>query len=117
MKTSAIFDALLANLLGATAAEAQVAAIHQQTEGWAIALQLAALAQLNAPAQEHGLAVAAMHYRSLKTFDFDSILMPWNYVMKRNERYAADFERTVALAKEKGVAIQTIKSIMRTFLP
>lgn len=61
----------------------------------------------------HGLAVAAMHYRSLKTFDFDTILMPWNYVMKRNERYAADFERTVALAKEKGVAIQTIKSITR----
>ena len=61
----------------------------------------------------HGLAVAAMHYRSLQTFDFDSILLPWNYVMKRNERYAADFERVAALAKEKNVAIQTIKSIMR----
>jgi len=54
-----------------------------------------------------------MHYRSLSTFDFDSILLPWNYVMKRNARYAADFERVVALAKEKGVAIQTIKSITR----
>ncbi len=61
----------------------------------------------------HGLAVAAMHYRSLQTFDFDSILLPWNYVMKRNERYAADFERVVALAKERGVAVQTIKAIMR----
>jgi len=61
----------------------------------------------------HGLNVAAMHYRSLQAFDFDSILLPWNYVMKRNERYAADFERVVALAKEKGVAIQTIKSITR----
>jgi aryl-alcohol dehydrogenase-like predicted oxidoreductase len=61
----------------------------------------------------HGLAVAAMHYRSLRTFDFDSILLPWNYVMKRTERYAADFERVVGLAREKGVAIQTIKSIMR----
>lgn len=61
----------------------------------------------------HGLAVAAMHNRSLRTFDFDSILLPWNYVMKRTERYAADFERVVGLAKEKGVAIQTIKSIMR----
>jgi len=61
----------------------------------------------------HGLNVAAMHYRSLQTFDFDSILLPWNYVMKRNERYAADFERTVVLAKEKDVAIQTIKSITR----
>jgi len=61
----------------------------------------------------HGLAVAAMHYRSLQKFDFDSILLPWNYVMKRNERYAADFERVVGLAKERGIAIQTIKSIMR----
>lgn len=61
----------------------------------------------------HGLHVAAMHKRSLERFDFDSVLLPYNYVMVQNERYAADFEALIALCKERNVAIQTIKSIAR----
>ncbi|MEZ4634081.1 MAG: aldo/keto reductase [Caldilineaceae bacterium] len=61
----------------------------------------------------HGLNIPSFHYRSLQQFDFDSILLPWNYVMQQNGRYAADFERVVDLAKKRGIAIQTIKSITR----
>lgn len=61
----------------------------------------------------HGLKIAAFHYRSLQAFDFDSILLPWNIQMKRNSQYAADFERVVGLARERGVAVQTIKSLLR----
>lgn len=61
----------------------------------------------------HGLHIAAMHYRSLQKFDFDSVLLPYNYPMIRNGRYADDFERLVALCEERNVAVQTIKSISR----
>jgi aryl-alcohol dehydrogenase-like predicted oxidoreductase len=59
----------------------------------------------------HGLNIPAMHYRSLQQFDFDSILLPWNYVMSQNSGYTRDFERLVELAEKRGIAIQTIKSI------
>ena len=39
----------------------------------------------------HGWTIANMHLRSLERFDFDSVLMPWNWIMASNERYAADF--------------------------
>ncbi|MFN2204253.1 MAG: aldo/keto reductase [Caldilineaceae bacterium] len=61
----------------------------------------------------HGLTAPAMHHRSLEYFTFDSILFPYNYVLMQNERYAQDVERLLALADERGVAIQTIKSISR----
>ena len=61
----------------------------------------------------HGLPVAAMHYRSLQRFDFDSVLLPYNAVLMQNEKYAADFERLVKLCEERNVAVQTIKSITR----
>jgi aryl-alcohol dehydrogenase-like predicted oxidoreductase len=61
----------------------------------------------------HGWTVAAMHRRSLERFDFDSVLMPWNWFCARHQTYAADFERTLALCEERGVAVQTIKSIAR----
>lgn len=59
----------------------------------------------------HGLACPAMHRRSLERFPFDSVLFPVNYPMMRNERYAADAEALIRLCEERGVAIQTIKSI------
>jgi predicted aldo/keto reductase-like oxidoreductase len=59
----------------------------------------------------HGLNIPSFHYRSLQQFDFDSILLPWNYVMKQNDKYAEEFDRLVALARKRGIAIQTIKSI------
>lgn len=59
----------------------------------------------------HGLNIAAFHLRSLKRFDFDSVLLPYNYVMQQNDRYIADFEALLKLCAERNVAVQTIKSI------
>ena len=61
----------------------------------------------------HGATVAAQHLRSLQEYPFDSVLLPYNFPMSRNERYIADFEQLVALCVERGAAIQTIKSITR----
>jgi aryl-alcohol dehydrogenase-like predicted oxidoreductase len=59
----------------------------------------------------HGLTVARMHLRSLERFPFDSVLAPYSYVQMRDEQYAADFEALMAVCSERGVAVQTIKSI------
>ena len=59
----------------------------------------------------HGLTVAKMHLRSLERFPFDSVLLPYSYVQMRDDRYAADFEALTAVCAERGVAVQTIKSI------
>jgi aryl-alcohol dehydrogenase-like predicted oxidoreductase len=61
----------------------------------------------------HGVTVAAQHLRSLQEYPFDSVLLPYNFPMSRDERYIADFEQLVALCVERGAAIQTIKSITR----
>ena len=61
----------------------------------------------------HGWTIAAMHRRSLMRFDFDAVLMPYNYFMARNGRYMADFDAVVRLCEERNVAVQTIKSIAR----
>ena len=61
----------------------------------------------------HGWMIAAMHKRSLRRFDFDSVLMPYNYVMHLNEPYRGEFEEVVRLCQERRAAVQTIKSIAR----
>jgi aryl-alcohol dehydrogenase-like predicted oxidoreductase len=59
----------------------------------------------------HGVTVAAMHLRSLERFPFDSVLLPYNFVMMQNPQYAADFEALAKVCGERGVAMQTIKGI------
>jgi aryl-alcohol dehydrogenase-like predicted oxidoreductase len=61
----------------------------------------------------HGTRVAAMHLRSLERFPFDSVLLPCNYTMLKQPGYAADFARLLAVCAERGVAVQTIKSLAR----
>jgi len=61
----------------------------------------------------HGWTIAALHKRALKRFDFDSVLMPYNYVMHSNERYRNEFEEVVSICRERNVAFQTIKSLAR----
>jgi aryl-alcohol dehydrogenase-like predicted oxidoreductase len=61
----------------------------------------------------HGLTVARQHLRSLEKFDFDSVLLPYNYPMSLNAEYLADFEELAAVCAERNVAMQTIKSITR----
>ncbi len=59
----------------------------------------------------HGSGIAAMHYRSLQRYDFDSVLLPYSYILVQNQQYAADFERLLQLCQSRNVAVQTIKSI------
>jgi aryl-alcohol dehydrogenase-like predicted oxidoreductase len=61
----------------------------------------------------HGVTIPAMHRRSLERYDFDSVLLPYNFVMMQNPKYAADFEALMVLCRERNVAVQTIKSICR----
>jgi predicted aldo/keto reductase-like oxidoreductase len=61
----------------------------------------------------HGVTTPAMHMRSLERFDFDSVLLPYNYPMMQNPQYAADFEALMAICHERNVAVQTIKSLAR----
>jgi aryl-alcohol dehydrogenase-like predicted oxidoreductase len=61
----------------------------------------------------HGSQVAAMHRRSLERFPFDSVLLPCNYTMLGMPAYAADFAALVATCRDRGVAVQTIKSVAR----
>ena len=70
----------------------------------------------------HGWTVAAMHRRSLERFDFDSVLMPWNWLCAHHPTYAADFEATVALVRaaqrcrpdDQGAGARTLGSRRRT---
>lgn len=61
----------------------------------------------------HGLTIAAMHLKSLGVFDFDSVLLPYSYILMQNKQYAADFEKLVELCEERNVAVQVIKTITR----
>jgi aryl-alcohol dehydrogenase-like predicted oxidoreductase len=61
----------------------------------------------------HGTRVAGMHRRSLERFPFDSVLLPYNHAMMQSPDYAAEFEGLLALCRERGVAVQTIKSVAR----
>ena len=61
----------------------------------------------------HGSQIAATHLRSLERFDFDTVLLPYSYIMMQDSHYAAAFEGLVALCGERNVAVQTIKSIAR----
>jgi aryl-alcohol dehydrogenase-like predicted oxidoreductase len=59
----------------------------------------------------HGLQIAASHRRSLERHDFDSVLLPYNYITLRNSYYTEQFNALLATCQERNVAVQTIKSI------
>lgn len=65
----------------------------------------------------HDVAIAGMHQKSLRHFDFDSVLLPYNYLMMQNETYRIGFEEVVRLCKGTNCAVQTIKSITRRPYP
>ncbi len=59
----------------------------------------------------HGAQIAATHRRSLERFDFDSVLLPYNYTTMQSDYYAGNFNGLLATCQERNVAVQTIKSI------
>lgn len=65
----------------------------------------------------HGTRIAEMHLRSLDRFAYDSVLLPCNHLMLGDPEYRASFDRLVARCAERGVAVQTIKSVARRRWP
>src|SRR5262245_15136823 len=61
----------------------------------------------------HGWTIAAMHLRSLARFDFDSVLLPFNFHMASNARYRQSFDEVLAICRQRRTAVQVIKSIAR----
>ncbi len=65
----------------------------------------------------HGLRIAGMHLRSLDRFDFSSVLLPYNYPLMSVDWYRADMEALIGVCEQRGVAVQTIKSVARRRWP
>lgn len=61
----------------------------------------------------HDVAIARMHQRSLERFDFDSVLLPYNYLMMQNPVYRSGFNEVLEMCQARNVAVQTIKGITR----
>ena len=65
----------------------------------------------------HGTRIAAAHLTSLARFPFDSVLLPYSFVALQDPGYRADVEELLAVCAERGVAVQTIKSVARRRWP
>lgn len=61
----------------------------------------------------HTLRAPMMHQRSLERFDFDSVLLPYNFMLMQNPDYAADFAVLHEMARAKNTAVQLIKTAQR----
>src|SRR5207248_1044977 len=59
----------------------------------------------------HGAQIAATHRRSLQRFDFDSVLLPYNFVTLQSPYYRENFYGLKATCQERNAAVQTIKSM------
>src|SRR5438874_13126955 len=58
----------------------------------------------------HGAQIAATHRRSLQRFDFDSVLLPYNFITMQNPYFAENFEAVAATCRERRTAVQTSKA-------
>lgn len=61
----------------------------------------------------HGVRIPRMHLRSLERFPYDSVLFPYNFAMVSDATYRRDADALIEHCMERGVAIQTIKSVAR----
>jgi aryl-alcohol dehydrogenase-like predicted oxidoreductase len=61
----------------------------------------------------HEVVVPQMHLKSLERFDFDSVLLPYSFIMMQNPIYAQGFHELLKVAQERRIAVQTIKAITR----
>jgi aryl-alcohol dehydrogenase-like predicted oxidoreductase len=59
----------------------------------------------------HGAQIAANHRRSLRRFDFDSVLLPYNFLTLQSPYYHENFHALKATCQERNAAVQTIKSL------
>jgi aryl-alcohol dehydrogenase-like predicted oxidoreductase len=65
----------------------------------------------------HGLRIADMHLRSLQRFDYDSVLLPYNFTVRADDAYCAASDALIELCAERNVAVQAIKAVARRRWP
>ncbi|MCS7239642.1 MAG: aldo/keto reductase [Candidatus Bipolaricaulota bacterium] len=65
----------------------------------------------------HGLMAPHMHRQSIGRFPFDSVLVPYNWVLMQIPSYAKDFLALYEECRRKNIAIQTIKALARRLWP
>ncbi len=58
----------------------------------------------------HGLGAADIHLKSLERFDFDSVLLAWNWTISRHVPYAESFRKLHELCMERNLPLQMIKT-------
>jgi len=61
----------------------------------------------------HGILAPKMHLQSLARFDFDTVLLPCNYLLMQLPHYRADFHQLISYCRANKIAVQTIKSAAR----
>lgn len=61
----------------------------------------------------HGFDAPKILQRCVKEYDFDSVLLPFNYYLSTHPQYRADFDQLMQECRDRGIAVQTIKSIAR----
>jgi aryl-alcohol dehydrogenase-like predicted oxidoreductase len=61
----------------------------------------------------HSHIAPRIHLKSVQKFPFDSVLLPWNFILWKNEEYRADFFKLKEHCDRNQIAVQTIKSIAR----
>ena len=59
----------------------------------------------------HGGKAAMMHLQSLERYDFDSVLLGYNYLQMIYKNYAENLNELVKICDDRNIAVQTIKSI------
>ena len=59
----------------------------------------------------HGGKAAKMHMQSLERFEFDSVLLGYNYLQMKYKKYAENFKELVKICNDQNIAVLTIKSV------
>ena len=61
----------------------------------------------------HEVAIAERHLAALEQFDFDSVLLPYSYILMQNATYRENVEKLLQRCAGRNTAVQTIKGIVR----
>lgn len=61
----------------------------------------------------HGLDTAEKHLLSLGQYPFESVLLPYNYLLMKDRSYSDSFEKLLKYCREHSIAVQTIKHSAR----
>jgi aryl-alcohol dehydrogenase-like predicted oxidoreductase len=65
----------------------------------------------------HGVKAPQRHLETLERYPFDSVLAPCNYLLMHMQEYADSFMELREHCHEKGIPLQTIKSVARRKYP